>query len=616
MPITFGSFTGKRGLGASGGGEEEEILIQPTTAKMILVAGGGSAGPAAPDEGYIPHSWYFMWNPPAQNTSTFQPHGGYFEDIANGYDNSAYAPTWTTASGSYTNIYPGSWRGGQGSGGGGAGEVKYSNIANLYSDVTYTVTIGTGGTYSDQPAGLYYGEAGNNSTLTAPSPGVPGGLTVTASGGGGGGGGGFHPNFYNYNNYVAGTPTPIAIKSGSTYHREGQNGGCGGGGGGGLVDFANSNAVFGYTRGTFIRRGGQATAADTNQPSTGLFIGVGGYGGAGYNALPSLTSGGGGGASGKGANTSDPEDPEFGSGRSIYTPIELGPSMPSQLANTAYISNVWYNLGFHGNGTSTSMQHYNGTGSARNYPAYSVLSCDGVHGTAQFPHTTPSTVPAGLHAPTPYLYAGLEPGHGGDGFSINWCLQYYSTTPGNAWGTDIEWGGPPGIVSGSGGINTDEGRMMPAVSPSNAPYFPGPIGPHGYMYGYIAGGGGGVPERVNSPAKSWLSSPTYGLWAHSPSNPAANFTKGSSPSHADEGWGNRSGVISNSNKIPGSGGSHDTGDGIPNGGGADGVFIMQHSAANAVATCTGDPIIFKADGNVYYIFKSSGTFNWANTIPE
>lgn len=667
MPIAFGSFTGKRGLGASGGGEEEEVLIQPTNVKMVLVAGGGAAGPQGDSQGVEGDPWYVM----AENTPTVLSLGdktirrrywpgyarvtpgysvnGLISGFANSTSNSyGYATIvgnvpWSPL------LFPGDYYDG-GAGGGGSGEVKYCNIANVYATATYSVVVGTGGTWNVTPSTTYVGEPGGDTTLNAPAPVVPGGLSITAYGGGGGGAGGLTPVLRNLHNF----PSTAGLAS----NAPGAAGGSGGGAGGDRLDIKQLYDWVGTDVGDDQRDGGQTNRSDVNAPSTGQFLGCGGIGGGGKNTKYAFSGGGGGGASGRGQRNTNHDGGDFGSAVSIYSAhLSVGAVTATTSDNvrdnttvfggTAYVNNVFYNLGMVSNGAGHQFDNFNKSGKES---AYINVTADGRCGVGLFARgsITPSNYD-GFEEQMRYDRFGNYGGQGGDGFSLNFVFQYYgrdidiANNSHTEFGADINWGSPPNIQSGIAhpsfpsypyGVGASNGRLAPSF-PATRPYLPSPMSTpspalrnHGYFYGVVAGGGGGNYSHAHRNDDLKYGTPSYdGTGWNADTTfpgqlvPGSPSRSGTSPSSSPQlsvkgGLGAEDGVpaVNNLREV-GAGGTHLTYE-QNEGSGMQGCFFMQHSDANAIATCTGNPTIFKHGGNVYYIFRDSGTFYWANTIPE
>lgn len=208
-------------------------------------------------------------------------------------------------------------------GGGGAGGYVASNT-NVISGVSYTVTIGGGGTYPGVQSG--YGSPGSNSTFVVTATGGGGGATYGwnppkdgMSGGSGGGGGsqsgqngaggpGNVPSFSPPQGYPGGSGN----SNGATYDTGGGGGGAGqSGAGGGTSNGGNggngiANPFPGSTAGAnvagtfYVAGGGGGAGAGPATPSGATTTGGNGGGGAGIRngtaTAGAANTGGGGGA--------------------------------------------------------------------------------------------------------------------------------------------------------------------------------------------------------------------------------------------------------------------------------------------------------------------------------
>lgn len=211
------------------------------------------------------------------------------------YDDASYVYHLFTSSGTFTPLQnivvdclvvggggSGGW--GSGGGGGGAGGLRQIDSTSISSNISYTVTVGAGGT----PVGNTVdsrGNSGSNSSISG-----SGFSTITATGGGGGG-----------------------SEAGTSTNRDGASGGSGGGGcyrnsspagSGGSGNAGSFSPVEGYSGGSGAVAGGVnygggggGGSASSGISAPGSGNGGGGGNGTNWKSLGSFYAGGGGGGS-------------------------------------------------------------------------------------------------------------------------------------------------------------------------------------------------------------------------------------------------------------------------------------------------------------------------------
>ena len=223
----------------------------------------------------------------------------------------ALSPFDTTLQTAYLAVAGGGGGGGQG-GGGGAGGLLYRTNLILVPNVTYTITIGAGGTIS---SGSSFGSdtritnAGFAANITAIGGGagqsrdiaMPGGVGGSGGGGGAGGAGGNATG-------QAGTPGQ-GFAGGNGYFSNPDGGGGGGGGAGGVGQGAGTRYQGNGGIGVYLTISGSnvAYAGGGGGGSVGGFNNGGGAGGIGGGGGGSHgTTGGGGSASGTPSTTAAP----------------------------------------------------------------------------------------------------------------------------------------------------------------------------------------------------------------------------------------------------------------------------------------------------------------------
>lgn len=184
-------------------------------------------------------------------------------------------------------------------GGGGAGGYLASNT-NVIAGVSYTVTIGAGGTYPGAQPG--YGNPGSNSTFV-----------VTATGGGGGGAYGWNPpkdglsggsggggGSQSGQNGAGGPGTPGQGTNGGSGNSNGATFDTGGGGGGASQAGASGTGSTGGNGGNGIANPFPGSTVGANVAGT-FYVAGGGGGSGGGPAVPTgATSSGGNGGGGGG----------------------------------------------------------------------------------------------------------------------------------------------------------------------------------------------------------------------------------------------------------------------------------------------------------------------------
>jgi len=256
-----------------------------------------------------------------------------------------------------------------GGGGGGAGGYLTGNVT-LLSDVSYTITIGSGGL----PTGTI-STNGGNSIISG-----TGITTLTAVGGGGGGGGG------------NGTGTP------NTSGVYGVGGGSGGGGG-----YGNNSVLPSKNSIT----GGNGTS------------GQGNAGGAGYNNYATwsgtMSAGGGGGATSAGSNFSSDYPPSSGSANGgTGVTITLADASTLQVAG----GGGGGSNGIRPNGTSSFCLGVGSYGGG-----------DGGFNNSAGVSATPSTGGGGGGSGGSASGSGSTPGSGGSGVCVLYIPNYVYTPP-------------------------------------------------------------------------------------------------------------------------------------------------------------------------------------------